>query len=216
VACRAFEEEARCEVNIRLPLAAPKVLMAEIAEAAAVGALVRSTPNISSVYVLPPSTPGGTPTVQTDGINFQAAWQYDDVLDPSAATCNDIMHTYRAFGVEAARGALVAQVRAVFGAYGISVDARHLSLIADFMTSGGGYRGCSRQGISTCTSPLLKMSFETSAVFLTEAAVKGTTDSLGSAASKIVLGQPVGLGTGAVAVMNVFAPDDSAHVGTAL
>ena len=96
--------------------------------------------------------------------------------------------------------------RQVFGAYGISVDARHLTLIADFMTSGGGYRGCSRHGIATCTSPLLKMSFETSATFLKDAAMKGTVDSLGSAASKIVLGQPVGLGTGAVAVHSVLTP----------
>ena len=191
---------------MRLPLAAPKVLMAEIAEAAAVAALVRSTAHISDVYVVPPSAPGGATTIQTDGINFDAAWRHDDVLDLAAATCNDVMHTHRVFGVEAARGALVAQVRAVFGAYGISVDARHLTLIADFMTSGGGYRGCSRHGIATCTSPLLKMSFETSATFLKDAAMKGTVDSLGSAASKIVLGQPVGLGTGAVAVHSVLTP----------
>lgn len=36
-------------------------------------------------------------------------------------------------------------VQAVFGAYGIGVDPRHLGLIADFMTHTGGYRcacGC--------------------------------------------------------------------------
>jgi DNA-directed RNA polymerase I subunit RPA1 len=114
---------------------------------------------------------------------------------------------YHAFGVEAARATLVKEVRAVFGAYGISVDARHLSLISDFMTNAGGYRGCSRQGIATCTSPLLKMTFETSAVFLKDAAMKGSVDTLGSAASRIVMGQPVGLGTGAVAVLNVLEPD---------
>lgn len=196
-------------MNIRINLAAPKVLIAQIAEAAAVSALVRSTANISNVYVVPPVATGSVATIQTDGINFEAAWEHEDVLDISTAACNDVMHTHRMFGVEAARGALVAQVRAVFGAYGISVDARHLSLIADFMTQGGGYRGCSRQGITTCASPLLKMSFETSATFLKDAAMKGTVDALGSAASKIVLGQPAGLGTGVVAVLSVLAPDES-------
>jgi DNA-directed RNA polymerase I subunit RPA1 len=92
----------------------------------------------------------------------------------------------------------------VFGAYGISVDVRHLALIADFMTAGGGYRGCSRFGIANCTSPLLKMSFETSAAFLKEAALRGAVDGLGSAAARIVLGQPVGLGTGCVALSAVL------------
>jgi hypothetical protein len=31
-------------------------------------------------------------------------------------------------------------LQAVFGAYGIGVDPRHLGLIADFMTHTGGYR----------------------------------------------------------------------------
>ena len=68
------------------------------------------------------------------------------------------------------------------------------------MTHGGGYRACNRIGIATNASPLLKMSFETSATFLKEAAVRGALDGMSSAAAQIVLGQPVGLGTGSVAL----------------
>lgn len=39
-----------------------------------------------------------------------------------------------AYGVEACRATIVREVSSVFGAYGIGVDPRHLSLIADFMT----------------------------------------------------------------------------------
>ena len=39
-----------------------------------------------------------------------------------------------AYGVEACRACIVREVSGVFGAYGIGVDPRHLSLIADFMT----------------------------------------------------------------------------------
>jgi DNA-directed RNA polymerase I subunit RPA1 len=39
-----------------------------------------------------------------------------------------------AYGVEACRATVVKEVSGVFGAYGIGVDPRHLSLIADFMT----------------------------------------------------------------------------------
>ena len=54
------------------------------------------------------------------------------------------------YGVEAARETLVAEVKGVFGVYGIGVDARHLSLIGDFMTQHGDYRPCSRAGMETC------------------------------------------------------------------
>eukprot|EP00892_Ulva_mutabilis_P000087 jgi/Ulvmu1/10079/UM006_0026.1 len=192
------DAELRCEVYVSVPVDAPKVLITEVAEAAAVAALVRSTPKISNVYVIAAQKRGDVPSLQTDGINFAVAWRHNADVDPDRATCNDVMHMLNVYGVEAARAALVTQVREVFGAYGISVDARHLSLIADFMTHAGGYRGCSRHGISTCASPLLKMSFETSAAFLRDAAMTGAVDHLGSAASRIVLGQPVGLGTGAV------------------
>ena len=36
--------------------------------------------------------------------------------------------------------AIVREVKAVFGVYGIEIDHRHLSLIADYMTQEGGYR----------------------------------------------------------------------------
>ena len=49
-------------------------------------------------------------------------------------TTNDVAAVLRFLGVEAARAALLTEVQAVFGAYGIAVDSRHLSLIADFMT----------------------------------------------------------------------------------
>lgn len=62
---------------------------------------------------------------------------------------------------------------AVFGVYGIDVNARHLSLIADFMTRTGSYLPMSRLGMNDCASPFLQMSFETTSLFLTKAASEG-------------------------------------------
>jgi hypothetical protein len=67
-------------------------------------------------------------------------------------SCNSPAAMLAAYGVEACRATIVREVSGVFGAYGIGVDPRHLSLIADFMThlvggGGGGLgrrRGCSR------------------------------------------------------------------------
>ena len=47
---------------------------------------------------------------------------------------NDVGAVLRTLGVEAARSQLLAEISRVFGVYGIGVDQRHLSLIADFMT----------------------------------------------------------------------------------
>ncbi len=38
------------------------------------------------------------------------------------------------YGVEAARACIVREISSVFKVYGISVDKRHLGLIADYMT----------------------------------------------------------------------------------
>jgi DNA-directed RNA polymerase I subunit RPA1 len=65
------------------------------------------------------------------------------------------------------------------------------------MTHGGGYRPCSRTGLDACPSPLLKMSFETATVCLTDATLRGATDDLASPSSRLVLGRVVELGTGA-------------------
>lgn len=44
---------------------------------------------------------------------------------------NNISSFLQTYGVEAARGALIKEISTVFGAYGITVDRRHLSLIGD-------------------------------------------------------------------------------------
>ncbi len=61
----------------------------------------------------------------------------------------------------------------------------------------GGYRACNRMGIESSTSPFLKITFETAAQFLIRATLHGDVDPLTSPASRIVLGRPVGVGSGA-------------------
>lgn len=197
--CRADESKAKCALHISMPIDSPKLLMLELAAAAAVDTLVREVRGVDKVFVVG-GDGGAPPALQIDGLNFDAAFSHADDVDVHAITCNDVSAVRSVYGVEAARATLVREVRAVFGVYGIQVDARHLALIGDFMTQGGGYRACSRLGIASNASPLLKMSFETSATFLKEAALRGQSDGAMSAAARIVLGQPVPLGTGAVAL----------------
>lgn len=106
-----------------------------------------------------------------------------------------------AYGIEAARISIVNQIKSVFGAYGITVDPRHLSLIADYMTHEGGFKPMNRIGMEGSSSPFLQMSFETTANFMKKAAMTGSSDDLTSPSGNIVLGRPVQHGTGAFALL---------------
>lgn len=88
------------------------------------------------------------------------------------------------------------EIRAVFDVYGIAVDYRHLSLIADFITYNGDYRAFNRIGMEESTSPFLKMSYETTMKYLIQSSVTKETDWMRSPSSALVLGQVPQVGTG--------------------
>lgn len=76
------------------------------------------------------------------------------------------------------------------------VDQRHLGLVADHMTFNGSYRPLNRAGMADFSSPCLQMSFETTAEFMTKAAVSGSSDRLKSPSARIVVGRVGDYGTG--------------------
>jgi DNA-directed RNA polymerase I subunit RPA1 len=86
---------------------------------------------------------------------------------------NDIHLTAQTFGIEAANRVIIKEIKQVFGAYGINVDYRHLSLIADYMTYEGVYKPFNRIGIRSNASPLQKMTFETCLQFFKDAYLSG-------------------------------------------
>lgn len=92
----------------------------------------------------------------------------------------------------------------MFQVYGITVDPRHLLLIADYMTFDGTFKPLSRAGIESCASPLQQMSFESTLKFLKSAIVKSQMDSLNSPSSRLMLGQPCKSGTGAFTCMTNY------------
>lgn len=89
------------------------------------------------------------------------------------------------------------EIKNVFAAYGIEVDYRHLSLLADYMTFEGTYKAFNRRAIETCASCLQQMSFETTMSFLVKASLQGAYDNLQSPSSQIVAGKPISCGSGA-------------------
>lgn len=176
------------------PSARP-LLMVGLVEKAAEKTLVRSRQKISEAYISDEDGGRGR-CLQTAGVNFTEFWRLDRV-DHNRLMSNDTWAVRCAYGVEAARANIVDQIRSVFGVYGIEVDPRHLSLIADYMTYDGGYRAMNRIGMADASSSFLQMSFETTANFMVEAALNKRMEHMESPSANIVMGRPVRHGTGA-------------------
>ncbi|KAF7998354.1 hypothetical protein HCN44_009752 [Aphidius gifuensis] len=134
--------------------------------------------------------------LKTDGININEMYKYRDILDINRLYSNDIYRISQTYGIEAATNIIFQEVKNVFKLYGITVDSRHLSLIADYMTLDGTFKPLSRAGMEDSTSPLLQMSFESSVGFLKDATIKAKTDFLVSPSSRLMIGQPCKSGTG--------------------
>ena len=187
---------AECTVSVSLSL--PKLLVMGLVEPVIETCLLRSTPHIQRAFAIEKLVGDGVKEwrVGTDGVNFAEIALYGDVLDLDRLYSNDIYAVMRQYGVEAARTAITKEVQSVFAPYGISVDYRHLSLIADYMTVHGDYRALNRGGMDSNASAFQKMTFETSMQFLTSAALVGDTDWMQSPSACIVMGKPVNCGTG--------------------
>jgi DNA-directed RNA polymerase I subunit RPA1 len=141
--------------------------------------------------------------LRTEGLNIQEMYKYADVLDLNRLYTNNIHIMARHYGIEAAYRAIIQEVSSVFELYKITVDRRHLSLIADYMTFEGTFKPFNRLALETNTSPLQKMSFETTMHFLRNAILEASTDDLVSPSSRIATGRVMKSGTG---YMDIITP----------
>ncbi|KAG0651634.1 DNA-directed RNA polymerase I largest subunit [Hyphodiscus hymeniophilus] len=139
--------------------------------------------------------------VHTAGVNLKAMQNYAHIINPNSISTNDIAAMLANYGVEACRATIIQELSGVFGGHGISVDHRHLNLIADFMTRGGGFSPFNRNGMRGSVSPFMKMSFETTVGFLADAVTDGDWDDLSNPSSRIVVGRLSKVGTGAFDVL---------------
>lgn len=142
------------------------------------------------------------PVITTEGVNLIAMRDYQDIIDPHSMYTNSVHAMLRLYGVEAARTTIIREIDGVFKGHGISVDIRHLNLIADAMTQSGSYMPFSRHGlVKEGGSILAKMSFETVMGFLRDAVLFGESDPLLGPSARIVAGRRGNIGTGAFDVV---------------
>lgn len=127
--------------------------------------------------------------LQLEGINFKDIYECTKDLDLNRIYTNDIGSYLRLYGIEACRASICKEINNVFSVYHISVDNRHLGLIADYITYQGNYRSFNRVGMETSSSPFLKISFETSMNYLINSCLTKESDFGKNSSASIVLGQ---------------------------
>ncbi|EAN34047.1 RNA polymerase Rpb1 domain 5 protein [Theileria parva strain Muguga] len=143
-------------------------------------------------------------TLHCDGTNLKRLFMLKDgIVDFNLIKMNDVATVLKYYGIEAARSCIVSELQKVFSVYGIKVNYRHLTLIADFMTQKGDVRTFTRYGMAKHTSPLLQMSFESTMKFLMQASQRGAYDNLKSPAGGLMAGKPVHVGSSLCRLMHV-------------
>ncbi|AEH60376.1 DNA-directed RNA polymerase, subunit A'' [Methanosalsum zhilinae DSM 4017] len=137
-------------------------------------------------------------TLYTEGSMLKDVIKIEGV-DASRIYTNNIGEIYSVFGVEAARNAIIHEASETLREQGLTVDDRHIMLVADIMTCDGEVKQIGRHGISgEKASVFARAAFEVTVNHLLDAGMRGDIDKLSGVTENIIVGQPIKLGTGNV------------------
>ncbi|KAL2045875.1 hypothetical protein ABVK25_011978 [Lepraria finkii] len=104
--------------------------------------------------------------------------------------------TFHVLGIEAARSTIIREIQIV--TRDLSIDPRHMYLLADVMTYKGEVLGSTRFGLAKMRDSVLQLaSFEKTADHVFEAGVGGKVDGVKGVSECVIVGKSMRLGTGA-------------------
>ncbi len=134
----------------------------------------------------------------TEGSSIKKVMQFEGV-DPTRIKTNSINEIGDVLGIEAARNAIINEATDTLREQGLSVDVRHIMLVADIMTVDGEVKQIGRHGVSgEKASVLARAAFEVTVNHILDAAIRGGVDDLKGVTENVIVGQPIQLGTGDV------------------
>ena len=120
-----------------------------------------------------------------------------DGIDWRHTNSNHTLDVEKVLGIEAARSVIVSEISNVYQNYSLSIDQRHLFLLADTMTMKGRINGINRHGLAkTCSSSLKLASFEVTMEQLYNAGFHQIQDSATDVTSTVILGSFARIGSG--------------------
>ncbi|KAI9893818.1 MAG: DNA-directed RNA polymerase III subunit RPC1 [Vezdaea aestivalis] len=122
-------------------------------------------------------------------------------------TTNNVLETRAVLGIEAARSTIVSEMNAVMA--DMDIDPRHMQLLADVMTYKGEVLGITRFGLAKMRDSVLQLaSFEKTPDHLFDAAFYAKKDRIEGVSECIIMGQSMGVGTGAFGVARPLGRDE--------
>ena len=120
-------------------------------------------------------------------------------VDDTRTRTNNVNEIFEVMGIEAARAALIHEATETLREQGLTVDVRHIMLVADIMTVDGDVKPIGRHGISgEKASVLARAAFEVTVNHLLDSGMRGDVDELRGVTENVIVGQPIRLGTGNV------------------
>ena len=125
--------------------------------------------------------------IHTEGSNLKEILDMDGI-DHVRTTTNNIHEIGEVLGIEAARQSIINEAQNTLSEQGLSVDVRHIMLVADIMTSEGIVKSIGRHGISgEKSSVLARAAFEETGKHLLHASIRGEVDDLTGIIENIII-----------------------------
>ncbi|GLJ31476.1 hypothetical protein SUGI_0631670 [Cryptomeria japonica] len=123
-----------------------------------------------------------------EGTNLAAVMGIEGV-DGRNTKSNHVIEIEQTLGIEAARSVIIEQIECTMKSHGMSIDTRHMMLLADVMTLKGEVLGMTRFGIAKMKdSVLILASFEKNTDHLFDASIHGRIDQIEGVSECIIMG----------------------------
>jgi DNA-directed RNA polymerase III subunit RPC1 len=137
--------------------------------------------------------------VMVEGYGLRYCMNTDGV-DPYKTSTNSVIETLQVLGIEAARTKIITEIQEVMK--DLSIDPRHMALLADVMTYKGEVLGITRFGLAKMRDSVLQLaSFEKTADHVFDAGIAGKADKIEGVSECVIVGKTMGMGTGSVEVV---------------
>ncbi|KAF2234341.1 beta and beta-prime subunits of DNA dependent RNA-polymerase [Viridothelium virens] len=134
-----------------------------------------------------------------EGYGLKACMTTEGVNGRRSRT-NSVKEVQAVLGIEAARKTIIDEIGSVMGS--MDIDPRHMQLLADVMTYKGDVLGITRFGLAKMGKSVFhQASFEKTPDHLFDAAFHNARDRIEGVSECIIMGQTMGVGTGAMNVV---------------
>lgn len=164
-----------------------------------VSVVIKGLPTVSRAIIhIDDSEAGVKPKYKlfVEGDNLREVLATPGVLGKQT-TSNNTYEVAATLGIEAARATIMKEIDYTMSSHGMSIDKRHIMLLADLMTCRGEVLGITRHGLAKMKESVLMLaSFEKTSDHLFDAAYHGQEDAISGVSECIIMGIPMRVGTG--------------------